>query len=108
MWNYTTSTIEVPEDYQNPFNVLVVDENGNKRRPRTSLEILQSILHGTKYKAEFEAVEAYMESSDDNATDKNNNTKSPSVSVPKCLLPEVGATRDLANRVVQARRERSQ
>lgn len=107
LWNYTTSTIEVPDDYQNPFNVLVVDEKGNKRRPRTSLEILQSVLHGTKYKAEFAAVEAFMESSDDNATDTNKTT-SQSVSVPKCLRPEVEATRDLANHVVQARPERSQ
>ena len=108
MWNHTTSSIDVPEDYQNPFNILVVDENGNKRRPLTSLEILHSVLHGMKYKAEFEAVEAYMESNA-NAKGKNKtNTKSQSVPVPKCLLPDVGATQHLANNVVKARRERSQ
>ena len=100
--------LAVPEDYQNPFNVLVVDEKGNKRRPRTSLEILQSVLHGTKYQAEFAAVEAYMERSrDDHATTDTNTTTSPSVSVPTCLRPDVKATRDLAHRVVQARPARS-
>jgi hypothetical protein len=49
------------EHDRHPGRVLIVDETtGEKRRPLTSLEILQSVLHGDKYKAEFEAVEVYM------------------------------------------------
>jgi len=93
MWNHTTSTINVPEKYQNPFNILIIDETtGEKRRPLTSLEILQNVLHGEKYKAEFEAVEVYMGS----------NGMAP---IPQCLLPNVNATQELANRVVEARRK---
>ena len=50
----TTSTIEVPKYYlQNPFDVLVVDENGNKKRPLTSLKeypshsLIELDLYGT-------------------------------------------------------------
>jgi hypothetical protein len=93
MWNHATSTIDIPEEYQNPFNILIVDETtGEKRRPLTSLEILQNVLHDDKYKAEFEAVEVYMGS----------NGTAP---IPQCLLPGVNATRELANRVVEARRK---
>lgn len=39
IWNRTTSTIGIPKHYlQNPIDVLVVDENGNKKRPLTSLK----------------------------------------------------------------------
>ena len=97
MWNHTTSTIEIPDEYQNPFDIFVLDgNNGNRRRPLTSLEILQNVLHGTQYRAEFEAVEAYMDETSDNAN-------SP---IPKCLLPDVKATQKLANRIVQGRNER--
>lgn len=99
MWNHTTSTIEIPDEYQNPFDIFVLDgNNGNRRRPLTSLEILQNVLHGTQYRAEFEAVEAYMDETSDNAN-------SP---IPKCLLPDVKATQKLAKRIVQRRNERQQ
>jgi hypothetical protein len=69
------------EHDRHPGRVLIVDETtGEKRRPLTSLEILQSVLHGDKYKAEFEAVEVYMGSKGR-------------------FLPNVNATRELASRV---------
>jgi hypothetical protein len=97
MWNHNTSMINIPDEYKNPFNVSVVDENGNRRRPPlTSLKILENVLHGSKYRAEFEAVEVYVE-----------NINSPTVSIPKCLAPDLGATRELVNRVVEARNKRN-
>jgi len=93
MWNHINSTIEVPEEYQNPFDILVEDENGNWKRPLTSLEILQNVLHDEKFKADFDAVETYVQ----------NELTGP---VPSCLAPDLAATRDLANEVVSARRQR--
>lgn len=93
MWNHTNSTIEIPEEYQNPFDTLVEDENGNWKRPLTSLEILQKVLRDDKFKADFDAVETYIQ----------NNQTGP---VPSCLAPDLAATRDLANEVVSARRQR--
>jgi hypothetical protein len=89
-WNHTTSTVDLPKEYLNPFGFLVVDENGNTRRPLTSLEILQRVMHGTEYKAQFEALDAYM----------NSNGTTP---IPKCLVPDVKATRELAKWVVDER-----
>lgn len=90
MWDHNTSTIDVPEKYQNPFNISVIDDKtGNKRRALTSLEILHNVLHGAKYQAEFEAAEAY--------------ANYHSQIVPECLRADVGATKELANRVVQER-----
>ena len=98
MWNHSTSTISVPEEYRNPFNMTVVDEEGNSRRAFTSLEILQEVLHGSKYEAEFQAVENYMER-------LSNNTKEKPL-VPKCLAPDLAATRKLADRIVEARNKK--
>lgn len=91
MWNHTTNTISVPEKYRNPFNLTVIDEKGHRRRPLTSLEILDNVLNGDKYRAEFKAVEAYMEGK--------------IKEVPQCLVANIDATRELANKVVQARSE---
>lgn len=94
MWDHNTSTIDVPEKYQNPFHISVIDdETGNQRRALTSLEILHNVLHGAKYRAEFEAAEAY--------------ANRDSTIVPECLLADVGATKELANRVVQERNKKS-
>eukprot|EP00531_Pseudo-nitzschia_arenysensis_P015244 CAMPEP_0116150976 /NCGR_PEP_ID=MMETSP0329-20121206/19846_1 /TAXON_ID=697910 /ORGANISM="Pseudo-nitzschia arenysensis, Strain B593" /LENGTH=359 /DNA_ID=CAMNT_0003647549 /DNA_START=294 /DNA_END=1373 /DNA_ORIENTATION=+ len=96
MWNHSTSTIEVPEKYKNPFNLPLEDEFGNPRRlPPTSLEILQEVLHGEKYKAEFIAVEEYMKKI-------KNNVSNPEV--PSCLAPDTRATRKLADKIVEERK----
>lgn len=103
LWNHETSTIDIPEEYQNPFGVWIeeeIEENGNVkqppmyRRPLTSLEILQKVLHGEEFRHHFEAVEAYM-------ADQNGTTP-----LPSCLAPNLQATHDLAQNVVQARHAR--
>jgi len=92
MWNHTTQTIEVPDKYRNPFNVSVEDKiTGKKRRPLTNLEILQNVLHGEKYQAEFKAVERYM------ASEKGN------VLVPQCLAPDIKATEELTGEIIKTR-----
>ena len=74
------------------------DKYSNARRSLTSLEILQNVLHGKKYKAEFTQVEYYM-----NTITKNSNTTLP---VPSCLVPDLTATRNLAKRVMEARNKK--
>ena len=75
------------------------DEHGNRRKPPlTSLEILQKVLHGEKYKSEFEAVAVYMKQ-----IRENNNNEMTSFPVPSCLAPNTKATRKLANKVVEER-----
>ena len=107
MWNHTTSTIDVPEKYKNPFNFDVIGTDGVPP-PLTSLEILQNVLHGDKYQAEFEAVEVYMKAIHNaNARTKKNATATATASIPTCLAPDLAATRELANQVVEARRNRS-
>ena len=99
MWNHTTSTIDIPEKYKNPFNF-------DAPPPLTSLEILQNVLHGDKYQAEFEAVEVYMEAIQ-NANARTKKKATATASIPSCLAPDLAATRELANQVVEARRNRS-
>ncbi len=97
MWNHSTSTIEVPEIYKNPFDLPLDDEHGNPRRlPLTSLEILHQVLHGEKYKAEFKAVEEYMKK----IKKQDDHT---GIQLPSCLAPDIGATRKLADEVVKKR-----
>ena len=102
MWDHATSTINIPEKYKNPFNAM-----GVAVPPRTSLKILENVLHGEKYRAEFEAVELYMEVIHNTTTTaaaaETATAKQPTI--PKCLAPNLGATRELANRVVKERRK---
>ena len=105
MWNHTTSTIDIPEKYKNPFNSITSIDGVPVPPPRTSLEILQNVLHGDQYRAEFEAVEVYMNAISRNANANATDTETPTI-IPTCLVPDVGATRELANRVVEARRSR--
>ena len=90
MWNHTTSTIDIPDRYKNPFG-----GNGRGRRPLTSLEILQEVLHGETHLAEFDLVDRYV---------RRNFTGRP----PSCLVPDVRATQRLAERVVEARSREQQ
>jgi len=91
MWNHTTGTIDIPDEYKNPFDILLVESDGSYRRPLTSLEILQNVLHGDKYRDEFDALELYMTSND-------------TVPIPKCMVPDIEATRELARKVVEFRK----
>ena len=109
MWNHSTSTIEVPEKFKNPFNEWLIDDAGNRRRPRTSLEILQEVLHGPKYSADFDALEDYLNYTQwKQKGQPDDNGKLPAireVDPPSCLVPNLESTRALAARVVERRRE---
>ena len=97
MWNHGTSTIDVPEEYKTPFDEWVTDETGKRRRPLTSLEILQEVLHGTRYRADLDKLEAYL---------GRNDTSQPAIlDLPRCLVPNTASTRALADTVVEARRQ---
>lgn len=110
MWNHRTSTIDVPEEYKHPFDewVTVDSENDeNKRRPRTSLEILQDVLHGSKYEAEFAALEGYLNYTAWERLAKTEDLGSPpiqKVDPPSCLVADLRATGELAAGVVAARK----
>jgi hypothetical protein len=103
MWDLSTSTIDIPDEYRNPFNTTIGGEqgSGSERLPRPSLKILEEVIHGEKYRAEFEAVEAYMEATDPERKPTNGTTTA--VSPPSCLVPDLQATRDLARRTVELR-----
>ena len=97
MWNHTSNTIDVPEQYKYPFGRFRVDNHvvGDGKGPMrmTSLEILQSVLHDSakEHQNEYLAVDDYI-------TGRKN-------TIPKCLLPDIQATRKLANEIMKERRE---
>jgi hypothetical protein len=110
MWDLVKSTIDIPEEYRNPFNTTIGGEpgSGSERLPRPSLKILEEVIHGEKYRAEFEAVEAYMETIYPKIKKKRKinqtNATISDVSPPSCLVPDLQATGDLARRTVELRK----
>jgi len=96
MWNHSTSTIDIPDVYKNPFNLTFMNKKGEPIHTLTSLEILQKVLHGREYGEVFAEVEDYMEAL------KANSTEEP-LAVPSCLAPDLKATRKLADRIVKVR-----
>mmetsp|Transcript_18522 Transcript_18522/g.42744 ORF Transcript_18522/g.42744 Transcript_18522/m.42744 type:complete len:542 (-) Transcript_18522:382-2007(-) len=120
MWNHTASTIEVPEKFKNPFGerIVVVDEEGTggekkkRRRPLTSLEILQEVLHGSKHEEDFRKLEAYIsrmrsrskkKRKEGGGGDGDDDDDLAIEDMPRCLIPDVEGTRALADKVVASR-----
>ena len=82
MWNHTASRIRVPAEHRHPFGPGSVP----------SLTLLERALHGREHRAEDAAVDAYVDGRSDVA--------------PRCLLPDVAATRRAAEEIVARRKRR--
>ena len=87
MWNHSTSSINVPEEYKYPFGKAF--RSSSSSPIMTSLEILESVLHGEENEKEFLAVDDYI-------TGKSG-------IIPKCLLPDITATQKIAKEIVNKR-----
>jgi hypothetical protein len=89
MWNHNTSTIDVPDKYKFPFYDGIP----------SSLEILESVLHGEKNEKEYMDVDNYMTSLSLSNSDKV-------LSLPNCLAPDTRKTRQIANEILDGTRSR--
>jgi len=103
MWNHSTSTIDVPNEYKYPFGKSV-DGDGDGKNPMirmTSLEILQSVLHSEENQNEYLAVDDYI-----SGKSKSNNSNTNSI-IPKCLLPDIQGTQNLAEEIMKERQRQT-
>jgi hypothetical protein len=101
LWNHTTSTIDIPNELRPPFSFVggspdtdttTATATATATFKLTSLEILQSILHGEENENEYLAVEEYIQTNYSLPTTTN--------TIPQCLIPNKIATRELANEFV--------
>jgi hypothetical protein len=97
LWNHTTSTIDIPNKLRPPFSFVGGSPDTDTTTATatfklTSLEILQSVLHGEENENEYLAVEEYIRTNYSLPTTKN--------TIPQCLIPNKIATRELANEFV--------
>jgi membrane-associated HD superfamily phosphohydrolase len=95
LWNHTTSTIDIPNELRPPFSFVGGSPDTDSTTATfklTSLEILQSVLHGEENENEYLAVEEYIQTNYSLPTTTN--------TIPQCLIPNKVATRELANEFV--------
>ena len=95
LWNHTTSTIDIPNELRPPFSFVGGSPDTDTATATfklTSLEILQSVLHGEENENEYLAVEEYIQTNYSLPTTTN--------TIPQCLIPNKIATRELANEFV--------
>lgn len=89
MWNHDTNRINIPEKYKYPFGR---NCNVGTDRILTSLEILERVLHSEEDEKEYLAADEFI-------TGK-------SKFAPRCLIPDIKSTRELANKVMKERQNR--
>jgi hypothetical protein len=94
-WNHTKSTIDIPNELRPPFSFVGSSSDIDTTSATfklTSLEILQSVLHGEENEEEYLAVEEYIQT--------NYSLPTTTSTIPQCLIPNKIATRELANEFV--------
>ena len=110
MWNHTTSTIQVPEQWKYPFY----------EETPSSLEILASVLHGPEHEQDYRDVDDYIRHKNESPRQRVGNPTTSSVSsssvsssvqsmkgssnIPTCLAPDITATRQIADEILEGTR----
>ena len=98
LWNHTTDTITIPNALRPDYYTSNSDDHNNNNKQKkytpTSLEILQSVLHGEENEHEYVAVEEHVRT---NLSDTSIGSFRTSLPLPQCLLPNKVATRKLAD-----------
>ncbi|OEU23383.1 hypothetical protein FRACYDRAFT_233555 [Fragilariopsis cylindrus CCMP1102] len=101
MWNHTTNTIQIPDNYKYPFG-RTVDDTTKERRKKTSLEILENVLHKKENQQENRQVNDYITNiMMDSSTNPNNKLKKDLLlPIPNCFKPNTKQTRKIANELL--------